>query len=110
MRLTQRNRSSQPASRSCGPAPRRATAPLQEVPIDALHNRSSAATTAEASAWADVLVRRQLLHAAVRAPTGQWLVQHKPDGPVRVLAGPADVVDLAAAIQHRIRSTRHRIR
>ncbi|MCB8902042.1 hypothetical protein E0F75_006545 [Streptomyces sp. CB02980] len=78
--------------------------------MDAPHSRSSAATTAEASAWADVLIRRQLLHAAVQGPTGQWLVQHEPDGPVLVLAGPADVVELAAAIQHRIRSTRHRIR
>lgn len=110
MRLTQQYRSSQPPYRSGGPAPRRATAPLQEAPIDALHSRSSAATTAEASAWADVLVRWQLLHAAVQAPTGQWLVQHEPDGPVRVLSGPPDVVELAAAIQQRIRSTRHRIR
>ncbi|QES24442.1 hypothetical protein DEJ46_05875 [Streptomyces venezuelae] len=75
--------------------------------MDALRNRSSAATTAEASTWADVLVRRQFLHAAVQAPTGQWLVQHEPDGPLLVLAGPADVVELAASIQHRIRSTRH---
>ncbi|MDX2819920.1 hypothetical protein PV416_02230 [Streptomyces ipomoeae] len=72
--------------------------------------RSSAPTTAEAAAWADVLVRRRLLHAAVLAPTGQWLVQHEPDGPVRVLAGPADVVELAAAIQHRIRTMRSHIR
>ncbi|MER0445722.1 hypothetical protein ABR738_14325 [Streptomyces sp. Edi4] len=68
--------------------------------------RSSEPTTAEAGAWADVLVRRHLLHAAVLAPTGQWLVQHQPDGPVRVLTGPADVVELAATIQHRVRSTR----
>ncbi|MGW7007572.1 hypothetical protein ACWGCW_33415 [Streptomyces sp. NPDC054933] len=67
-------------------------------------------TAAEAGAWADVLVRRRLLHAAVRAPNGQWLVQHTPDGDVRVLVGPADVVELAAAIQHRIRSTRPEIR
>ncbi|GGR35451.1 hypothetical protein [Streptomyces aurantiogriseus] len=72
--------------------------------------RSSAPTTAEAGAWADVLVRRRHLHAAVLTPTGQWLVQHEPDGPVRVLAGPADVVELAAAIQHRIRTTRPRTR
>ncbi|MFJ4918485.1 hypothetical protein [Streptomyces sp. NPDC088725] len=68
--------------------------------------RSSESTTAEADAWADVLVRRRLLNAALRTPTGQWLVQHKPDGPVRVLTGSADVVELAATIQHRIRSTR----
>nr|WP_093539247.1 hypothetical protein [Streptomyces sp. DvalAA-43] len=68
--------------------------------------RSSEPTTAEASAWADVLVRRGLLHTAVLAPTGQWLVQFRHDGPVRVLMGPVDVVDLAATIQHRIRSAR----
>ncbi|MGM9336058.1 hypothetical protein [Streptomyces murinus] len=68
--------------------------------------RSSEPTAAEAGAWVDVLVRRRLLHAAVLAPTGQWLVQGQPDGPVRVLAGSADVVALAATIQHRIRSTR----
>ncbi|MGW0708957.1 hypothetical protein ACWD4G_23910 [Streptomyces sp. NPDC002643] len=72
--------------------------------------RSSAPTTSEAAAWADVLVRRRLLHAAILAPTGQWLVQHEPDRPVRVLAGPADVVELAATIQHRIRTTRPRNR
>lgn len=110
MRLTRQERSPQPPCRSSGSAPRRATVPLQEAPVDALRNRSSAVTTAEASAWADVLVRRKLLHAAVQAPTGQWLVQHEPDGPVLVFAGPADVVELAAAIQLRIRSTRHRIR
>lgn len=68
--------------------------------------RSSEPTTAAAGAWADVLVRRRLLHAAVLAPTGQWLVQVQSDEPVRVLNGPADVVELAATIQHRIRSTR----
>lgn len=68
--------------------------------------RSSEPTAAEAGAWADVLVRRNLLYAAILTPTGQWLVQHQPDGPVRVLSGPADVVKLAATIQHRIRSTR----
>ncbi|WP_406498282.1 hypothetical protein OG936_27720 [Streptomyces sp. NBC_00846] len=68
--------------------------------------RSSEPTTAEASAWADVLVRRRLLHAAVPTPTGQWLVQFQPDGPVCVLTGPADVVELAATTQHHIRSTR----
>ena len=68
--------------------------------------RPSEPTTAEASAWADVLVRRQLLHAAVLTPTGQWLVQLQHDGTVHVLTGPADVLELAATIQHRIRSTR----
>ncbi|QUW78496.1 hypothetical protein SMIR_04580 [Streptomyces mirabilis] len=68
--------------------------------------RSSEPTVAEASAWADVLVRQRLLHAAVLTPTGQWLVQDHPDGPVRVLAGPADLLALAATIQHHTRSTR----
>ncbi|MFD1829849.1 hypothetical protein ACFSJS_09245 [Streptomyces desertarenae] len=71
---------------------------------------SSTPTTIEAIAWAEVLVRRRFLHAAVLAPNGQWLVQHAPDSPVHVLAGPADVVELAAAIQHCIRSTRPRTR
>ncbi|MEU9735192.1 hypothetical protein [Streptomyces sp. NPDC048002] len=68
--------------------------------------RSSEPTVAEAGAWADVLVRRRLLHAAVLTPTSQWLVQEYPDGPVRVLAGPADLLALTATIQHRTRSTR----
>ncbi|WP_078854235.1 hypothetical protein [Streptomyces sp. NRRL F-5135] len=68
--------------------------------------RSSEPTTAEAGAWADVLVRQRLLHAAVLTPTGQWLVQDHPAGPVRVLLGPADVLALAATIQHHTRSTR----
>jgi hypothetical protein len=68
--------------------------------------RSSAPTAIEAGAWADVLVRQRLLHGAVLAPNGQWLVQHEPDGPVHVLAGPAAIVELTATIQHRIRSTR----
>ncbi|MFF9808328.1 hypothetical protein ACF1G5_24970 [Streptomyces coeruleorubidus] len=68
--------------------------------------RSSEPSAAEASAWADVLVRRRLLHAAVHAPTGQWLVQDRPDGPVRVLLGPADIVALAATLQHHARTMR----
>ncbi|MCZ4123653.1 hypothetical protein [Streptomyces sp. H39-S7] len=70
------------------------------------HPRSSEPTTAEAGTWADVLVRRRLLHAAVLCPTGQWLIQHQPDGPVHVLKGPAQVVELVATIQHRTHSTR----
>ncbi|WP_198358352.1 hypothetical protein [Streptomyces fildesensis] len=69
-------------------------------------SRSSEPTTAEAGAWADVLVRRRLLHAVILCPTGQWLVQYQPDGPIRVLAGAAEVVELIATIQHRIHSTR----
>lgn len=68
--------------------------------------RSSEPTVDEAGAWADVLVRRRLLHAAVLTPSGQWLVQDQPDGPVRVLMGPTDLLALAATIQHRTRSTR----
>lgn len=68
--------------------------------------RSSGPITAEANAWADVLVRRQLFHAVVLTPTGQWLVQDRPNKPVRVLARPADVLALAATIQQRTRSTR----
>ncbi|WTC47072.1 hypothetical protein OG855_04700 [Streptomyces anthocyanicus] len=70
------------------------------------HRRSSQPTTAEADAWADVLVRRHLLHAVVLTPTGQWLLQDRPNGPVRVLASPADVLALAATIQKRTSSTR----
>ncbi|WTN40601.1 hypothetical protein OHB00_18570 [Streptomyces sp. NBC_00631] len=73
-------------------------------------SRSSEPKSAEASAWADVLVRRRLLHAAVLTPTGQWLVQDHPDGPVRVLLGPADLVTLAATIQYRTRTIRPEIR
>ncbi|MFE5094601.1 hypothetical protein ACFRCI_30690 [Streptomyces sp. NPDC056638] len=72
--------------------------------------RSSPPTTIEADAWAEVLVRQRLLHAAVLAANGQWLVQHEPDSSVHVLAGSADIVELAATIQHRIRSTRARAR
>ncbi|MEU9230357.1 hypothetical protein AB0D40_39265 [Streptomyces massasporeus] len=68
--------------------------------------RSSEPTVAEADAWADVLVRQHLLHAVILTPTGQWLVQDRPDGPVRVLASPAGVLALAATIQQRTRSTR----
>ncbi|MEH0468544.1 hypothetical protein QA943_06725 [Streptomyces sp. B21-097] len=68
--------------------------------------RSSEPTVAEADAWADVLVRRQLVHAVVATPAGQWFVQNRPDGAVLVLASPADVLALAATIQQRTRSTR----
>ncbi|MFC9549006.1 hypothetical protein ACFTXK_30910 [Streptomyces sp. NPDC056956] len=71
-----------------------------------LPTRTSSPTVAEADAWADVLVRRRLLHAAVSVPSDQWLVQHEAAEPVRVFAGPADVVDLVAAIQLRTRSPR----
>lgn len=67
-------------------------------------------SSAEAGAWAEVLVRHQLLHAAVLAPTGQWLVQHHPDAPVRVLDDATAMVDLAAEIQHHIRTTRNHTR
>ncbi|MGW1194473.1 hypothetical protein ACWD4B_01240 [Streptomyces sp. NPDC002536] len=72
--------------------------------------RTIAASDAEASAWADVLVRHRLLHSAVQAPNGQWLVQHTPDAPVLLVDGPAAMIDLAAGIQHLTRTTRTRIR
>ncbi|MEU0308908.1 hypothetical protein [Streptomyces cyaneofuscatus] len=57
-----------------------------------------------------MLVRHQLLHAAVLAPNGQWLTQDRPESPVRVLNGPAALVELAADIQHRMHTTRNRTR
>ncbi|MFF2852106.1 hypothetical protein ACFVT5_38160 [Streptomyces sp. NPDC058001] len=75
--------------------------------IPVRHPRTHVASVAEAGAWADVLVRHQLLHAAVLAPTGQWLVQHRPKTPVRVVAGATAMVDPAAEIQYRIRTTRN---
>jgi hypothetical protein len=54
-----------------------------------------------------VLVHHQLLHAAVLATHGQWLIQHCPDSSVRVLDGATAMVELAAEIQHRIRTTRN---
>ncbi|MGW6458679.1 hypothetical protein ACWF94_22655, partial [Streptomyces sp. NPDC055078] len=59
---------------------------------------------------AEVLVRHRLLHAAIPVPTGQWLAQHTPDGPVHILDGPAAVVELAARIQLHIRTRKARIR
>lgn len=55
-------------------------------------------------------MRYRLLHAAVLAPNGQWLVQHHPDSPVEILANATAMVDLAAEIQHHIRSTRNQTR
>ncbi|MFF3460357.1 hypothetical protein ACFYXH_39960 [Streptomyces sp. NPDC002730] len=55
-------------------------------------------------------MHHQLLHAAVLAPTGQWLIQHRTESPIHVLGGPTAMVDLAAEIQHRIRTTRNRTR
>ncbi|AVH55627.1 MULTISPECIES: hypothetical protein [Streptomyces] len=80
------------------------------IAIPARHPRTHAPSTAEAGAWADVLVRHQLLHAAVLAPNGQWLVQHRPESPVRILDGATAMVELAAEIQHRIRTTRNHTR
>lgn len=60
----------------------------------------------EAAAWATVLVRRHLVHAMVPVPTGQWLVQHKPNGPVELLEGPAAVLILTASIQRQLRMAR----
>ncbi|MBV9024178.1 MAG: hypothetical protein JO362_10385 [Streptomycetaceae bacterium] len=74
------------------------------------HACTRSVTVAEAAAWAEVLVRYRLLHAAVPAPGGQWLIQYAPDTPVRVLDGPAAMLALAADIQHRTRTMRSRIR
>ncbi|WP_308190635.1 hypothetical protein [Streptomyces sp. HPF1205] len=60
--------------------------------------------------WADVLVRYRLLHAALPTPSGQWLVQQYPYGPVEVLSGPSAVLDLAARLQHQTRTGRIRTR
>jgi hypothetical protein len=46
----------------------------------------------------------------VQAPSGQWLVQHRAESPVQLLDSPTAMVDLAAEIQHRIRTTRNRTR
>lgn len=78
--------------------------------IPARHPRTHAPSIAEADAWADVLVRHRLLHAAVLAPYGQWLVQHHPHSAIDVLADATAMVNLAAEIQHRIRSTRNQDR
>ncbi|MFD4258645.1 hypothetical protein ACFWR9_13665 [Streptomyces sp. NPDC058534] len=82
----------------------------ERIAIPARQPSTHIPSTAEAGAWADVLVRHQLLHAAVLAPTGQWLVQHHPDAPVRVPDGTTAMVDLAAEIQHGIRTTRNHTR
>lgn len=78
--------------------------------IRSRHSRTSIPTTAEASAWAEVLVRHRFLHAAVLVPSGQWLVQSTPEAPVGVLDSAAAMVDLAAQIQHHTRTTRNRTR
>ncbi|QFX80075.1 hypothetical protein GEV49_03420 [Streptomyces sp. SYP-A7193] len=93
-------------TRKGGPVSRRAIAPPRRYAVTPHPPRSSQPTTAEADAWADVLVRWCLLHAVVLTPTGQRLVQDRPDGPVRILASPADVLALAATIQQRTCSTR----
>ncbi|WTR35757.1 hypothetical protein OG427_06965 [Streptomyces sp. NBC_00133] len=72
--------------------------------------RTTAATVAEAGAWAEVLGGYRHLHAALPVPNGQWLVQHRPQAPVLDLDGPAAMVELAAEIQHRTRTTRTRTR
>ncbi|MFH9090894.1 hypothetical protein [Streptomyces sp. NPDC017673] len=63
-------------------------------------------TATEAAAWATVLVRRHLVHAIVAVPTGQWLVQQEPNGPVQLLEGPAAVLDLTVSIQRQLRKER----
>jgi hypothetical protein len=61
-------------------------------------------------AWAETLVRHELLHAALPTPSGQWLVQHRSGGPVRVLSGPTALVELAAEIQRSVRAEAVRVR
>lgn len=80
------------------------------IAIPARHPPTRTPSYAEAGAWAEALVRHQLLHAAVLAPTGQWLVQHHPGASVRVLDGASAMVDLASEIQHHIRGTRNHTR
>jgi hypothetical protein len=72
--------------------------------------RSTPTAHAQAAAWAEVLVRYGLLHAAVATPTGQWLIQHHAGAPVNVLTGPAALLNIAAGIQRRTRTTRTRSR
>ena len=86
----------------------RATAPAPEgSPFLPATRARKSRRSPKPGAWADVLVHHQLLHTAVLTPTGQWLVQHRPESPVRVLDGATAMVDLAAAIQHQIRTTRN---
>ncbi|WP_371551531.1 hypothetical protein OG266_38850 [Streptomyces sp. NBC_00554] len=80
------------------------------IAIPGRHPRTHTPSTAEAASWAEVLVRHQLLHAAVLAPTGQWLFQHRAESPVQLLDDPTAVVDLAAEIQHDIRTRRNHAR
>ena len=68
--------------------------------------RTRSASWAEACIWADVLVRYGLLDTALPTPSGQWLVQLYPKGPVEVLSGPSAVLDLAARLQHQNRRIR----
>ncbi|MFF4767401.1 hypothetical protein ACFY1V_12890 [Streptomyces sp. NPDC001255] len=68
------------------------------------------ADIALADAWAETLVHRGLLHAAVRTPSGEWLVQDSQNAPVRVLADAAAVLTLVAGIQRRLRTARERAR
>lgn len=72
--------------------------------------RTTPVTAAEASAWAETLVRHSLLHAAVPVPNGQWLLQRTPTAPVRVLDGPVDVLRLTAQLQAHSRTRGSRIR
>ncbi|WP_412078828.1 hypothetical protein ACLF6K_36095 [Streptomyces xanthophaeus] len=64
-------------------------------------------SSAVASAWAEVLVRRDHLHAALPTPNGQWLVQEGPKSPVLVLSGAEDLLGLAARAQRLDRITRN---
>ncbi|WP_420036076.1 hypothetical protein ACN2WE_31090 [Streptomyces sp. cg28] len=82
----------------------------EEIVISIHRPPAHAPSIAEAGAWAEALVHHQQLHAAVPVPTGQWLVQQSPDAPVQVLADATAMVEVAAEIQHRIRTTRNETR
>ncbi|MFJ2744836.1 hypothetical protein ACIO3O_34845 [Streptomyces sp. NPDC087440] len=108
MRLTPQSSRSQALLQPGGSASSRATALPGGITIT--HRTPASATTEEAEAWADVLVRHGLLHSAVLVPTGQWLVQYEPGSPVRVLDGASAVLELAASIQQQLRTPGSRSR
>lgn len=58
----------------------------------------------EAAAWVDVLLRYGLVHAAVDGPDGQWLAQIRPESTVWLLRDADEVLTLAAALQHQLRT------
>lgn len=67
--------------------------------------RSASSAAAEVGVWVDVLVRRELLHVAVLAPTGQWLDEDGPEESVLDLPELADADAPSATFQRRVRTT-----